>query len=258
MRKTSEGLCRFCLKTFSGAAMGRHLGACKAKKEKDAGEAQGKKSERIFHIKVSGGSPFWLHIEMKASSKLSDLDGFLRDVWLECCGHMSQFTIGERGYTSSDGEFWEMETKSMGVQLGKVLGVKDTFEYEYDFGSTTYLEGRIDSEREGALKEKVRILARNRIPEVACTECGKPAARFCTECEAFYCAPCLEDHECDEEMALPVVNSPRMGVCAYTGGQDPDPFEQKAKDPEREARKRELPENLIKYMEERRKKGNTP
>lgn len=260
MRKGGEGACRFCLNTFSGSAISKHLVSCKAKKEKDVDEStRGKKSERIFHIKIQGGREFWLHIEMKASEKLSDLDKFLRDIWLECCGHLSQFIIARQAYMPSyAGDLREMEAKSMGVQLAKVLDVKDKFEYEYDFGSTTYLQGQIVSEREGALKEKVRILARNRIPEAICTECGKPAAQFCTDCEEFYCNPCLYDHKCGEEMALPVVNSPRMGVCGYTGEQDPDDFERKDQDPDRAARKRELPENLKKYVEEKRKKDTSP
>jgi hypothetical protein len=34
MEHKSQGICRFCLKTFSGAGMGRHLLTCKARKEK--------------------------------------------------------------------------------------------------------------------------------------------------------------------------------------------------------------------------------
>jgi hypothetical protein len=258
MRKSSEGACRFCLKTFSGSTIGKHLQSCKAKKGRDVEEIAGaKKSERIFHVKVGAYGQFWLHIEMKASWKLSDLDEFLRSVWLECCGHLSQFVIGGQTYMPSNaGNLREMDARSMAVQLGTVLAVKDKFEYEYDFGSTTHLEGQIVSEREGATKEKVRILARNRIPEAVCTECGKPAVQFCADCEGFYCQPCLDAHECGEEMALPVVNSPRMGVCGYTGEHDPDDFERKVADPSEAARKRELPENLKRYMEERKKKDS--
>jgi len=31
--------------------------------------------------------------------------------------------------------------------------------------------------------------------------------------EAFYCDECGTEHDCEEEMMLPVLNSPRMGVC---------------------------------------------
>ena len=231
MKKGGEGSCRFCLKTFSGSMIGKHLESCKAKKERDGEEAaRSKKPESIFHIKIRGGGPFWLHIEMKASSKLSELDELLRDIWLECCGHMSMFVIHGRRYMPPSPDLLELEAKPMDVQLGKVVKVKDKFEYEYDFGSTTYLEGQIISERQGALKEGMRILARNRIPETVCTQCSKPAAQFCTACEEFYCDECLTDHECGEEMALPLVNSPRMGVCGYTGEQDPDDFDHKVAD----------------------------
>jgi hypothetical protein len=35
----------------------------------------------------------------------------------------------------------------------------------------------------------------------------------------FYCGAHAEseEHECGEEALLPVVNSPRMGMCGYTG-----------------------------------------
>lgn len=35
--------------------------------------------------------------------------------------------------------------------------------------------------------------------------------------EAFFCKACGKKHECGEDMILPIVNSPRTGVCAYTG-----------------------------------------
>ncbi len=35
MEIKDEGICRFCLKTFAGRSIGRHLVACKVKKQKD-------------------------------------------------------------------------------------------------------------------------------------------------------------------------------------------------------------------------------
>jgi len=31
------------------------------------------------------------------------------------------------------------------------------------------------------------------------------------------CEGCAGEHECGEEMLLPVVNSPRVGMCGYEG-----------------------------------------
>lgn len=66
------------------------------------------------------------------------------------------------------------------------------------------------------------MLARNHPHEIECSYCGKPATHVCRECiyddGGWLCDDCTEKHECGEEMLLPVVNSPRVGVCAYTGG----------------------------------------
>ena len=68
----------------------------------------------------------------------------------------------------------------------------------------------------------MKILARNNPYTFKCEECDQPATDLCMECDSIFCEPCLMEHECSEEMALPVVNSPRMGVCGYTGADDDD------------------------------------
>jgi len=223
MEQKSEGICRFCLKKYSGAGMGRHLAACKARQEKNALEIKkGRKKHKIYHIKITEYKWYWLHIDIAASATLADLDVFLRGIWLECCGHMSAFTIRGVRYEdqspSDEFSFWDIPSESMNTRLDAVLNVKDKFSYEYDFGSTTYLEGQVLGAREGYLgKNKIRILARNNAYAFACDHCGKPAVGTCAECEEFVCDQCLESHACGEEMVLAVVNSPRMGVCGYGG-----------------------------------------
>ena len=234
MEQKSEGICRFCLKTFSGSAISRHLGACKAKKENDSREADKAKTKHpIYHIKLSSYGDYWLHIEMKAALTLKELDGFLRRIWLECCGHLSMFTINGVAYedTEEQGDItdlWGREVESYDTSLVKAMSTGDKFVYEYDFGTTTRVEGKVIATRQGVLNEKVRILARNNTYTFKCEECGEQATDYCTECEAFFCEGCLTDldiHECGDEMALPIVNSPRMGECGYTGDFDFDDFE---------------------------------
>lgn len=220
-----EGICRFCKATISGRAMNKHLSSCKVRVEENEKEsATGGKKGKIYHIKVWGYKPYWLHIEMKATSTLRELDSFLRDIWLECCGHLSQFKIDGVIYEveKSTDSWFQIESESMDVQLNKVLTVKGKFEYEYDFGSTTYLKGEVISQREGILKETVKILSRNNPPEFRCEKCDGKATQICTDCGELYCERCLKKHGCSEEGALPVVNSPRMGVCGYCGESDYD------------------------------------
>jgi len=203
--------------------MGRHLSACKTRKDQNALELKEKRKKyKIYHIKIFDYKWYWLHIEIPVSATLDDLDGFLRGIWLECCGHLSAFSIHGAKYDDERflDEFssWDMPGQSMNKRLLTVLNAKDAFSYEYDFGSTTYLEGHVLAVREGYLgKNKIRILARNNPYDFECDHCGKTATNTCVECEDFVCNQCLDSHECGEEMMLDVVNSPRMGVCGYGG-----------------------------------------
>lgn len=221
-----EGICRFCLKSFSGRGIGKHLLACKAKTQKDMEEAvPGIKTGTIYLMKMQSFKPFWLYVEIRARATLSVLDKFLRDTWVNCCGHLSLFTLDGIEYAPSYTLPYVEEKESMEISLAKILKLGDKFQYEYDFGSTTYIDGQVMGQRTGVLAEDVRILARNNIPEVGCSDCGRLATKFCTECDAFYCDQCLLDHKCGDETALPVVNSPRMGICGYTGEDDQDEFD---------------------------------
>jgi hypothetical protein len=223
MEHQSEGYCRLCLKKYSGAGMTRHLAACKTRKEKNVSELEaGEKAYKIYHLKISGGKWYWLHIEMPATANLSELDDFLRGIWLECCGHLSSFHIQGDNYDNRSmmdaPSFGGMSSQSMNKRLYSVLAPKDPFHHEYDFGSTTYLDGQVVEVREGNLgQNRIRILARNNPYDFACENCGQDATGMCVECERFICDQCQDDHDCGEEMILPVVNSPRMGVCGYGG-----------------------------------------
>lgn len=220
----SEGVCRFCNKTFAGSAMSRHLQSCdERKKNQNKEEKRGK----IFLLRAQAG-PFFVYFETKASSSLKDVDAFLRELWLECCGHLSAFTINNVRYEQKTGGVDVMwteifgrahPTQSMNTRMYSVLSPGIKFIHEYDFGSTTQLDMTCIAERQGNLK-KIKILARNNLPDFRCS-CGKPANGICTQCmwedTSFFCEKCAKKHECGEEMFLPVVNSPRMGVCGYTG-----------------------------------------
>jgi hypothetical protein len=207
--------------------MAKHLSACEkkilAEKKSSGKEAQGK----VFHLLVEGRySPdYWMHLEVPASATLYDIDGFLRDVWLECCGHLSEFIIKDERYTASSpfARTDEIDGLGMDAELGEILRPRMKLYHDYDFGSTTHLTLRVVSEKEGLITGKdVRLLARNEPPIYPCHSCGKQATQICTECAyegtGLFCDDCATKHECGEEMLLPVVNSPRVGVCGYTGG----------------------------------------
>lgn len=217
MGRTSIGVCKCCEKELSKMAITKHLHSC-PERSLDAG------SGRYFLISVQGRySPeYWLYIEANVDLTLKKLDRFLRDIWLECCGHMSLFMIGNQIYSSDpDKAYGE---KSMSVKLENLLNKGLSFRYEYDMGSTTELTLKVVEERHGTklASPTIEILAQNIAPIIRCTECGNAAAvNVCSECQydesGWLCETCSDNHECGEDMLLPVVNSPRVGVCGYTG-----------------------------------------
>ncbi|HLZ62634.1 MAG TPA: hypothetical protein VKR06_37285 [Ktedonosporobacter sp.] len=226
--QTSQGICTFCHREISKSAMTRHLETCeqRAATEAKAGGRRKAQPIRTFHLVVEGRDlpMYWMHLDVTASTTLATLDRFLRDTWLECCGHLSAFEIGGIRYAVDAGMDggWGMEEKSMQVRLDKVFSPGQSCSYEYDYGTTTELKLKVIAEREVEAKGKaIQVLARNIPPAILCEECGKPATNVCSQCifdgKGWLCDDCAEEHECGEEMLLPVVNSPRVGMCAYTG-----------------------------------------
>ncbi|NWJ48830.1 MAG: hypothetical protein HXX08_23470 [Chloroflexi bacterium] len=225
-RVSSKGKCEFCQTEFSKAGMTKHLTSCPSRFK--AGVTPTDKPSKLLHLVVtSKDSPlYWLHLEIRADTSLVTLDEYLRAIWVECCGHLSAFTIGDESYISSvDPDYDTGDEDMWDVKLENVVAVGQSFDYEYDFGSTTELKLKVVGEREGILplSSPIQLLARNNAPEFACEVCGEPATSICSQCiweddgSGFVCEEHEEDHECEEDMLLPVVNSPRMGVCAYCG-----------------------------------------
>lgn len=218
---STKGICNFCQKEFGKAGMTRHLESC-PQRAGTTDSNQPSKKTKVLHLLVEGrdNPQYWLHLGVPAGVTLATLDSFLRGIWLECCGHLSKFEITGVSYSAYvDSEF---DDRSMNVQIGKVLSPGQQFSHEYDFGSTTELRLKVisESEEKGGGKS-IRIWARNEPPQILCNVCGKPAMHICAECiyedAGWLCDECAENHKCGEEMLLPVVNSPRVGVCGYTG-----------------------------------------
>ncbi len=226
-RQSSKGTCAFCGGTFGKIAMSRHVLSCPQRQA--ALETQSRNREpqltRLFHLLVEGqyAPMYWLHLDVRADAKLRDLDQFLRDIWLECCGHLSAFTIGAQRYSISPirDSFFDMYERSMNVALADALSPGMKVQHEYDFGTTTELTIKVLDERQGNIgRHRVLLLARNEPPDIRCVQCGKPATEICVECEwetgGWLCAQHGRKHK-HEDMLLPNVNSPRVGMCGYTG-----------------------------------------
>lgn len=243
MAAQTKGFCKYCGKEYTKTGMLRHLGACKKRKLK-LSEEIGKRRCRYFQIVLSGkyNNDYWLIIETSENTTLKELDKFIRDIWVECCNHLSMLTIDGVEYESSPNTsyFWGTPSKNMNYRLKDVCKVGDTISYEYDFGSTTNLVLKLYGVREGEKKNnEIVILSRNNPLEILCSHCEKNRAIWVMpqryyEGDPFCCKECLcEVRDCEEEELdyfvwdgwEIVCNSPRMGVCGYEGSSIyPDQF----------------------------------
>jgi len=200
MAASTKGNCYLCGAELGKTAMKNHI-------LKEHSARAGGQECRLLKIEGAYDKNYWLFVDMPVTATLSSLDTFLRKIWLECCGHLSQF--------QGAGKSSKLSRFSSG----------DQFLHEYDMGSTTEtLITVIGPTWRDPQKTAVRLLARNIPPQFRCTECGAPATNICTECiyemdNPFYCDACAAKHE-HEDMLLPVTNSPRMGVCGYCGELD--------------------------------------
>ena len=197
-----KGPCYLCGQELTKGHMGRHL---LSKHLAESGD------QPCYLLRVTDEyGQYWLFVDIPLSSTLSTLDKFLRAVWVECCGHMSAFM--EPG--SYGGEY------GMSRKIGS-FAPGDVLQYDYDFGDTTTLMiNFMEKTSRPKQREAVRVLARNAPYEVLCDKCGKPAEYIDPQewPPVAVCKKCAK--KLDEELLLPVVNSPRMGVCGYCGEYD--------------------------------------
>jgi hypothetical protein len=223
-QKQTKGKCVYCGKEFAKSGISRHLKTC-ATRQQTISEEKGEQ-ERLFHLQVQGTwrPEYWMHLEMPGSLTLEKLDTFLRDIWLECCGHLSAFTINGTRYEFSvdpTWDYWGEKPHTMKHKLSTVFypGLKTA--YEYDFGSTTSLDITVVAEREGVPNraKPIHILSRNGPPDIPCENCGQQQATRIYTWEDYkeLCDACGDASGFDNEGWLPVVNSPRAGECGYTG-----------------------------------------
>lgn len=213
----TEGQCLYCKKTYAQSNMSSHFGA---HLKKAAQETPSKK--KAYHLKITAWG-YFLHVLMHEEQPLYDLDNFLRQIWLECCGHLSGFTVKGKQYDRFIEEFGEdMENK-----VGNIFKKGMILTYDYDYGSTTRLEVKVMNEYQMRTPKKVVLLTRNEPIKFMCTICNKkPAKVICAlwhQEGRVFCEDCIEKHEEDcpdfaDYSQMSINNSPRMGVCGYNGG----------------------------------------
>ncbi len=201
----------------------KHLQTCRRRAEVVA-EYDGKRGRagRLTHLRVSDWSgDFWLDLEMKGSATLQDLDQYLRAIWLECCGHLSMFTTG--GWAEAD----QIPVRT---RIDRAFQPGVEIVHIYDFGTSSEMLVKAVAIREGrpTTSRPIYLMARNDPPDLVCMKCDQPAAGICIECvyehdsDGLLCPQHVETHpHSNYGDPMPVVNSPRMGMCGYGGPAEP-------------------------------------
>ena len=219
----SRGACVYCGETFTKRSAMKHLEACPKRQESlQAAEASNRPVENIWLLRIQDtyNKDFWLDLEMRGTATLIRLDQYLRAIWLECCGHLSEFTIGG----------WGGDKVAISRKADKIFVPGLTLRHLYDFGTTSETDVRVVGVRSGkaTTDHPIALLARNLQPEAACQECEQPAGWLCIEClyeddkPGFLCDEHVESHPHEDYgEPLQLVNSPRLGMCGYDGPAEP-------------------------------------
>ncbi len=211
MRKaTTSGICTYCNKEISknSRSIISHLSDCQGK---HVTEKSSVADYLLILIQGKYSPEYWLVIKAKPDISLKRIDKFIRDLWVECCGHLSRFSN-------------KYSNIPMTRPLTEVFSEGLKIDYVYDFGSSTELSLSMIRRTQDVDDKELLVLVRNKQPEYECSSCNKKAIAICPYCiydgEGFLCEACINRHKCvqdeGEDILSPLVNSPRAGVCGYT------------------------------------------
>ena len=262
MSTAIPGTCYLCHQTLSGSRIRRHLLQCIKSRTGIEPSPDPLKQDRrkiarkTAHLSVRARErPHWIEVGVRCDVTLHELDRFLRGVWLECCGHVSHFKIGDAVYSTlvpMPGVHWRFEPMDevearwshMKRTINAAIPPLSRFEYEHDYGDPTELtleHSAVFGDLAQAISPsqpwhggRIVILARNN-PLRACLRCGEPAYWRAApeydeyeeyddelyESEGAMCEddldpiPFCEDCAPTSGRLVSLPNSPRVGVNCY-------------------------------------------
>jgi len=192
--------CQLCKKSFGCKQIYVHYAVCIA--EKYTQEYSG---HYVVSFLSRGmcNNQYYIYAIINPKTTFATIDNYLRNKWLNCCGHLSNF---------------ECEKKQISKRATfKTYADKDII-YEYDMGSTTtiYMQKSIliKSDKEPLKTTYLHNVLQNDPFKFNCKICDKPASYH----DGVYQFVC-ETHKdkADNYLLTQIVNSPRMGERCFDG-----------------------------------------
>ncbi len=207
-KTTTYGRCFGCGQRVAKSVMTRHIKKCLPTVEEDP---ESQTEMMLLRVDAAYSKLYWLYLGVEPDVALYDIDYALRQIWLECCDHSSAFfSCSMRCEPDMDmtcAQAFAFDAKPL--------------EYIYDFGSSTRLKITAAGSSPARTSLSVWRLAQNEDPVWRCALCEEPASQIVSEAacgsNSLLCDTHAEPRIAQGDMLLPVVNSPRMGVCGFGG-----------------------------------------
>ena len=213
-KKVFQGQCMTCGGDVSKQArsLTSHLEKCGGLM---ASEVPGLNDALLLRIEGRYLPSYWTVVKIRPNVTLRMLDSFLRDYWVECCEHLSAFSFKHSEIPKAR-------------NVSQVFAYWKSVDYVYDFGSSTELKLSLLARIADAEGNDIEVMAHNKARHYACNHCESDAIGICHSCsdmgEGMLCGVCAATHSCvleqGEGILTPIVNSPRVGVCGYTGSEE--------------------------------------
>lgn len=214
MPRFDKHKCLICKKLFTTTNINNHVSTC-------VNSLAINKKNLSYLLKVSDefNLGYFMYVLVPTNSKLLVLDDFLKKMWLECCGHLSKFTINGIEYNDFDygcvDEDEKCEKKDTKLSKIKDFNVGMIFTHEYDFGTTTTLQIKV-LDKLNTKNLGLKLLVRNSNPKYKCEGCKKyNSTKTCVMTGEMFCEECVPEEETSEEPIFNIINSPRQVDCYY-------------------------------------------
>lgn len=236
----TQGKCQGCSTLISKRAFAKHLETCPM--------IQSYKNDQNFLFQIFDRfrpDLYWMVVAAPPKLTLKELDSFLRSIWLGCCQHMSCFSLPSNEKEFYPYYFWNrsfMDRHRYALMnnyyLQDIFPEYSYLHYDFDFGNLSALKiefppnyDNTSSDSSSTLVNDFQLLILNYPPHYICDQCCKlPLEVNCSICMRSFCLKCLQSrraHNCDifdTEDILPIINSPRVGKCGYTGPRVDSPY----------------------------------